>query len=202
MQTGKKKVALDLKGELLWRLYTLRCTHTVHKHLSTNTSTPQIPRQARLFRIIPSDKINAPVYEVIALMAHTLLRWHSVLHTLNMTPIAYCASSQVSLPFFSLYLSTRACLSRGHGVVQWNWQVGGSQGDFVVELTLSWEARYKRGNKGKHSQEGQNIWMPCFCYCLVHLISVYVNVLMYTYSAPIMFVFHMNTVEFPLLSLL
>lgn len=85
------------------------CLHTVffyvfiypkqnpRKHKQTH-----IPWQTSLFQIIPSDKINATEYEVIALMGHTPLRWHSVLHTLNVTPIAYCTSRQVSHPLFFL----------------------------------------------------------------------------------------------------
>lgn len=56
--------------------------------------------QTSLFQIIPSDKINATEYEVTALMGHPLLRWHTVLHTLNVTPIAYCTFRQFSLRLF------------------------------------------------------------------------------------------------------
>lgn len=97
------------------------------------------PRLACLFQIIPSDKINASVYEVIALMGHTPLRWHSVLHSLNMTPIADCALSQVCLPFFSLPLRSSLSVLGPRRLYSGTDRLGVRRMPLCRELTLSWE---------------------------------------------------------------
>lgn len=106
---------------------------------NTSAHLHRAPRQACLFQIISSDKINATVYEVIALMGHTPLRWHSVLHTLNMTPIAYCALSQVCLPFFSLPLHSSLSVPGPRRLYSGTDRLGVCRMPLCCELTLSWE---------------------------------------------------------------
>lgn len=119
---------------------------------NTSAHLHRAPRQACLFQIISSDKINATVYEVIALMGHTPLRWHSVLHTLNMTPIAYCALSQVCLPFFSLPLHSSLSVPGPQRLYSGTDRLGVCRMPLCCELTLSWEPQ--RGFR-EESQPGR-----------------------------------------------
>lgn len=81
--TCKNKVAMDLKTQLFW-IYIKAHIHThtpytknilcnIHKQ-NASVHNRTLPGEHYLFQIIPSDKINATVYEVIALMGHTPLR--------------------------------------------------------------------------------------------------------------------------------
>lgn len=110
--------------------------HTVHfvafrSRMQAHT-TILFSWQACLFQIIPSDKINATVYEVIALIGHTALRWHNVLHTFNMTPFAYCPLSSFFCFLFLIPSQLLLVCPGGQSVIQWNWQAGSSQSTLML----------------------------------------------------------------------
>lgn len=74
-------VAMEPKAQIYIKAHTLYTNmffvysvYSVYIIKFTNRIQGHTPRQVCLFQIIPSDKINATVYEVIALMGHTPLR--------------------------------------------------------------------------------------------------------------------------------